>query len=361
MNCHTCRYELSQCLDGRLPSGRRTIVMQHADDCAECGAFWTDLQAAQRLTLQLPRMRVGSDFRDGLWERIKAGEGTPAAVFREPVAMLTKARYALTGAAAAAIVLWSAMWLRGDQSPSRDDLAGIDRPGITARQPAIVAVDRPHAAASLEDNPLISRLTFNLVAVEAARQFEQRHATATLALRDLRNTADQQAAVERLFDNAEELNAFAEVLLDMRDRGRLGFTDGDVEPALRFTVNMLGRSQRLERNLDTVRTMVAPALNSSARLATISRQIMTAPTVDPREEMDVLANLNRNRPDIFPKMFLIVGNDDAGMRFGMPRAIGTFRMTDECGTVLVAPLSELEARDLRRRIEVQIELRGRPR
>ncbi len=360
MNCNTCRYELSQCLDGRLPSGRRAVVMQHADDCAECGVFWAELQAAQRLTLQLPRTRVSADFRDALWDRIKAGEGTPAAVFREPVALVTKVRYALTGAAAAAVVLWGAMWLRPDGATSRDEIAGVDRaglerPGITARQPAIVAGDGPRATESFEDMfSATRRLTFDLVAVEAAKQLEQRHATAMLALRNLRSgPADNDLAVNRVFESADELNAFAEVLLDMRDRDRLWFTDQDVEPALRYTVSLLGSSRHVERNLDTVRNLVVPALNRSPRLASISRQIMTPPTVDPREEMDVLANLNRHRPDIFPKLFVIVGNADA-MRFGAPRPFGTFRMTDECGTVLVAPISEIEARDQRRRIEVQI-------
>ena len=50
MNCTTCRYELSQCLDGRLPSGRRTVVMQHAETCEACGQFWAELQAAQHAT-----------------------------------------------------------------------------------------------------------------------------------------------------------------------------------------------------------------------------------------------------------------------------------------------------------------------
>ena len=89
MNCSTCRYELSQCLDGRLPSGRRTLVLQHAESCSECGAFWTELQAAQQLTLQLHQPRVSPGFRDQLWERIRAGEGTPEAVFHEPVPLLT--------------------------------------------------------------------------------------------------------------------------------------------------------------------------------------------------------------------------------------------------------------------------------
>lgn len=368
MNCNTCRYELSQCLDGRLPSGRRTVVMQHADECAECGTFWAELQAAQRLTLQLPRTRVSADFRDSLWERIKAGEGTPAAVFREPVALVTKVRYALTGAAAAAVVLWGAMWLRADGAPSRDELAhvdrtsldraNLDRPGITVRQPAVIAGEEPSATELFGESSLTSAtrpLTFDLVAVETAKQLEQRHATTMLALRNLRSgDTDKGAAIDRVFESADELNAFAEVLLDMRDRGRLWFTDHDVEPALRYTVSLLGKSRRLERSVDTVRNMVAPALDSSPRLGSISRRIMTVPTVDPSEEMEVLANMNRHRPDIFPKLFVIIGSADAAMRFGAPRPFGTFRMTDECGTFLVAPLSELEARDLRRRIEVQI-------
>ena len=60
MNCNTCRYELSQCLDGRLPSGRRAVVMQHVDGCEVCSAFWAELQAAQQLTLQLPKERVSA-------------------------------------------------------------------------------------------------------------------------------------------------------------------------------------------------------------------------------------------------------------------------------------------------------------
>src|SRR5262245_52243425 len=110
MNCTTCRYELSQCLDGRLPSGRRTIVLQHASQCEGCGTFWAELQAAQRLTLRLQRPRVSESFRESLWARVQAGEGTPDAVFREPVPLLAKLRYALTGAAAAAAALLCVTW-----------------------------------------------------------------------------------------------------------------------------------------------------------------------------------------------------------------------------------------------------------
>ena len=113
MNCTTCRYELSQCLDGRLPSGRRSEVMKHAESCATCGSFWLELQSAQRLTLSLRDATVSTDFREGLWDRIHAGEGTPSAVFHEPVQMWTKVRYTLTGAAAAAALLVGANYLQG--------------------------------------------------------------------------------------------------------------------------------------------------------------------------------------------------------------------------------------------------------
>ena len=90
MNCNTCQYELSQCLDGRLPSGRRAVVMQHIASCESCDTFWKELQAAQQLVLRLPREKVSSSFREQLWERIRAGEGTPDAVFGEAVPMLAK-------------------------------------------------------------------------------------------------------------------------------------------------------------------------------------------------------------------------------------------------------------------------------
>jgi len=85
MNCNAYRHELSQCLDGRLPAGRRSAVLQHACECGECGAFWADLQKAQQLTRRLQPTRVGADFRESLFARIESGEGTPEAVFHEPV------------------------------------------------------------------------------------------------------------------------------------------------------------------------------------------------------------------------------------------------------------------------------------
>jgi hypothetical protein len=105
MNCRTCHYELSQCLDARLPSGRRALVMQHVAECERCAQFWAELQAARELALRLQRHRPGPDFREQLFARIQTGEGTPPAVFQEHVSVTTKIRYAMTGAATAAAAL----------------------------------------------------------------------------------------------------------------------------------------------------------------------------------------------------------------------------------------------------------------
>lgn len=353
MNCTTCRYELSQCLDGRLPSGRRTVVMQHASQCEDCGAFWTELQAAQQLTLRLRRPRVSADFRDSLWQRIEAGEGTPDAVFHEPVPMVAKLRYALTGAAAAAAALLCVTWLGPQRDPVTQQVAKADTvedpvpsaiAGSTGVPDARIAFHQD--APPIDANPLISstqRLGFNLVAREAAKQLDQRYAGATMALRRLANGSTD--AVEQVLENADEFQSFGELLLDMRDSERLVFTNAEVEPDLRFAVNMLGQSRRSTRDLQTVQTIVAPAFRSD-RLASISRAISLVP-LEPREEMDALLHLNTQRPEIFPKLFFVFGNDDGICReFGLFRSGSTFFMADDCGpSLVVAPRSEVEARE----------------
>ena len=49
MNCRTAHYELSLNLDGRLPSGRHAMLMEHVDGCGPCATLWKELQAAQSL------------------------------------------------------------------------------------------------------------------------------------------------------------------------------------------------------------------------------------------------------------------------------------------------------------------------
>ncbi|MEZ6037305.1 MAG: hypothetical protein R3F29_07480 [Planctomycetota bacterium] len=394
MNCNTCRYQLSQCLDGRLPSGQRTAAMQHVEQCAECRTFWDDLQAAQQLTLRLQQPRVGADFREQLWARIHAGEGTPEAVFHEPVPILTKVRYAATGAAAAAAVLLAAIWirddsgLRGPNEPSRHTpIAGVDaNPEATTvgdgmgggpRNGGLVErTRRPtgHEQVFVSDIPLPSAtrpLTLNLVAVEAARQLEQRHAMASAALRRVDDPDNNQvAAAKQALEISSEIRMLGELLLDLRDAGRLSFNDSQVDADLRFAVKLLSQGgdgndlllkDRDDTRLQAVQTIVAPALRSD-HLGHIVRTIMVPPTINPAEEFDALERLNRRRPEVFPKLFFTLGSIDS-LQHGVAMPGMTVFLQDACGPSWVAPRSEVEMREGllrtlidRGSVQIQIEL-----
>ena len=346
MNCTTCRYELSQCLDGRLPSGRRTVVMQHASECDDCGSFWTELQAAQKLTLQLQRQHVRGDFRESLWQRIQAGEGTPEAVFRDPVPLLAKLRYALSGAVAAAAALLIVTWLAPkDAGVTTQPVAKVEPRANDAKPSMIVGPFAPNARVAsnqgptpIDESPLISStqpLGFQLVAREAAKQLDNRYAETTQALRHLADGNTE--AVAQVFENADEFHAFGELLLDMSDRKRLVFTEAEIEPDLRFAVKMLGQSRQSTRSLQTVQDIVAPAFRSD-HLASVSRAIAMRVPLEPREEWEALRRLNAQRPDILPKLFIVFGNDDEIRQFGVLR-VDAFFMVDDCGPIYVAPRS----------------------
>ncbi|MBX3463672.1 MAG: zf-HC2 domain-containing protein [Planctomycetes bacterium] len=372
MNCNQRRYELSQCLDGRLPSGRRTLVMEHLEQCGDCLAFWTDLQAAQRLVLQLPQERVGAGFREQLWERIHAGEGTPEAVFHEPVPLATKLRYALTGAAAAAAALLAALSLRSDPEPTAAPVASAAPVAADERVPVGREMSRRDDVLPLEQHPLLAstqRLTADVVAMEAARQLEQRYATAHRALDRLqKRSSDPEIAVGQLLDNADEFHDLGELLLELQDRRRLVFVEPEVGTDLRVAVGLLGQTSLLRRNQDSVASVVGRALQSR-RLGSISGMISLVP-MDPREEREVLVRLNWLRPEVFPKLFFVFGTDDELRPLGIRGS--AFAMEDACGTSWVAPRSLVEARDnlllwahargegAGRRVEVQIQLPPTP-
>ncbi|MCA8979606.1 MAG: hypothetical protein KDC14_06235, partial [Planctomycetes bacterium] len=66
-----------------------------------------------------------------------------------------------------------------------------------------------------------------------------------------------------------------------------------------------------------------------------SHRIAMVPA-DPREELDGLLRLNTQRPEIFPKLFIV-----------LPQAIdgSAFYMEGMCGPSWVAPRSEVESQD----------------
>jgi hypothetical protein len=375
MNCSTCRYELSQCLDGRLPSGRRTLVMQHVAECQACAGFWSELQAAQQLILQLPTQRVGDTFREQLWERVRAGEGTPDAVFREPIPLASKLRYATTGAAAAAIVLATAMWWHRTRGSAANDIVTFAPSGDAV---ALAPRDATHdPLPPVDTSPLLNAarpLTADLVAVEAAKQLQQHYQLTSAAIREL-DASDPSApqhafAVQRVFDNAVDLRHLCELLIELRDRDRLSFRDSQVDVDLRVAAANLDDQRLQVRTLDTVRNVVAPTVLSTSRLGGIVRTILVTPTMNPGEEADVVFRLATQRPEVIEKLFIVFRPGDPGAPPGELRiGSGLSWLFDECGPGLVAPLSEIDAANGRlwlqragtsqRPVRVRLEVEGR--
>jgi len=362
MNCNTCRYELSQCLDGRLPSGRRAAVLEHAESCPSCGQFWNELQAAQRLTLSLKPTEVSHQFREGLWERIHAGEGTPDAVFQEPVAVWTKVRYALTGAAAAAALLIGVTFLQQEepQQPSETDIAATDGNTLQPRTPdAIAAVNdtnnlQPRNAlhtsgSTLAGNPLFSNarpLTMQVLAREAASQLEQRYHEAAIGMRMMRDPqSNRAAAVRRVIDNANELRDFGELLLELRERRRLFISDVNVDRDLSFAVEWLDRVPELpEHSPEIVETYYGPAL-SKRRLANVTDHIGLTIAQDPQREQLELKELNTRRPEVFPKLFVVFGNMN-DLQGQMTTILPNMTFVEgNCGPSWVAPRTVVERHD----------------
>jgi anti-sigma factor RsiW len=360
MNCGTCRYELSQCLDGRLASGRRAVVMAHVAECSECDRFWTELQQAQELIVQLPRMCVGGDFRERLFDRIRTGEGTPPAVFHEPVPVLAKVRYALTGAAAAAAVLVVGTLIRNQSAPAprSDDVAKL-----TNNEPLAPRTDhgRPDDAqratewqqddalftSAIAANPLLAAarpVTPALVAGEAAKQFENRFTYATNTLARLDESGDDAFAVREVCANAVELKDLAELLCDLRENDHVSFKDSSVDPELRLFVQHLGADDDRLRthSIDTVRLLVAPALRSFPRLGRISKQILVEPTAEADGQELRILHLWVSRPGVFKHLFVPLPDPQALEDIHLRGP--TLFIRGDCGFSLVAPWSEVQER-----------------
>jgi hypothetical protein len=104
---------------------------------------------------------------------------------------------------------------------------------------------------------------------------------------------------------------------------------------------MLGQIRALPRDHRTVRAMVAPALRSN-RLASVSRTISLVPTLDPREERDVLVRINTQRPNVIQQLFVVVGHEVGN---DVPAGETFLFHHDDCGPTWVARRSAIEAHE----------------
>lgn len=362
MNCRTCQFELSQCLDGRLPSGRRTLVMQHIAACDACATFWNELQKAQELALQLPRLRVSADFRTRLWERIESGEGTPDAVFHQPVPLATKVRYLVTGAAAAAAVLFATTLMRGktpaEPAPTTHEVAQSTPPAPIEPTPAALAGSRltPRMATQRDAmDPGFSilsaarPLTPDLVCVEAARQFERTYDFTTRRVDRLPQEPDRQGALEAIAENAKTLHDLGSLLIDLREDDRFSFHDASIDADLRYLVRVLETTPTEAGNQDRFLRVVAPSIREAKSLARLSEAIRVAPTRLRSDEATFLLQLSQRRPQVFSQLFFLAGTDVCALEEVDPTRMFLFR--DHCGVQQFGlPRSEVEDGQMRLRV-----------
>lgn len=327
--------------------------MQHAEACPSCGTFWNELQAAQQLTLSLRGVSVSRDFRDGLWERIQAGEGSPQAVFGESIPLASKLRYTVGGAAAAAMLLLGATFLFGSGIPGAGE--GIatnrqtatteidDRDATTRRPDRLVPRSTPRAtlaSTNMPTMPLTARpLTFDVLAVETARQLEESYVDASIALRMLHDRdVDRQQVAVRVLDDAREVHQFGELLVELCDRERVSFRDTRLDADLRFAVEMLRQAVRTRNDAaSVVETLVEPVL-TRVKLSRVANEIRCAPS-DLQTETEDLMRINTMRPEVFPKLFVVLGHGNSMFDRIAPHI--AFTLTGECGPSWVTPRSEM--------------------
>ena len=337
MNCRTCQYELSQCLDGRLPSGRRAIVMQHVDGCGACAQFWRELQQAQEVVLQLARQRVSRDFRERLFERIGAGEGTPPAVFQEPVPLATKIRYLLSGAAAAAAVLVVATLLRNPGARTVDDAAVASAPSMVKAPSRLTPRAESFAAdtASLASLPSFQPLTTDLVAVEAAKAFQNRYTWTSNNL-DRLEQGNDDVAVRVFWKNTDVMRRSGKLLLALRRDRQVSFADAEVEKQLRLVVQSLD-SERLQQPDRSALREVVPVFRDTQRLAEIMHQLEVRPALDPEGQQVLLQRLSFSMPDALEQLFEMVPMSDADITIRIDPTGRARVFNGSCGFLLAFP------------------------
>ena len=374
--------------------------MNHAEACSSCGQFWLDLQAVQELTLNLKNTEAtSSNFRDGLWQRINSGEGTPSAVFDEQVPLWNKVRYALTGAAAAAALLIGTTFLTKEQGETNNafrsavSVSNLDQNSRSIEQsqsrPANLVSNGPslrgarlqgdgRQGSTLQGSTLqgtmlqgtmlqgtmqprravqpslmqsAKQLDMEVLAVEAVRQLEERFATASLGIRMMdKGESNRDLAIAQILESAQEMRGFGEVLVDLREHETLYFIDASIDAELDYAVKMLTRASEDQMpGAQTVESFVAPVLKSGG-LANVSRAITLKPT-NQRQQQQVIFRVNSMRPEVFSKLFVILGKPE------QRHPSAAFILDGECDIFWVAPRSEIQRNSLRIEIDLDNERR----
>jgi hypothetical protein len=354
MKCRTCQYELSQCLDGRLPTGRRTVVMQHVDVCDTCAQFWHELQQAQELVLRLPSHHVSNGFREQLFERIESGEGTPEAVFHEPVPLGAKLRYVGTGAAAAAAVLVGmSLWHGVGQRPAEHASAQIARIPDQDRVPApdhnigygpSAVGDADAQPGSSEGNlfTVCQPWTTEVVSKEAALRLRDSFNSTRRWVSDIQRTSPHvnQATVVAACRSAADVQRLGALMLLLCDLRRVQFStkvDGDLRDELRLVVHNFDNRELLERqDLNAVQTVVAPVLERIRYLSDLPQVMLVSPAFNPDDQREALLEMVQRESDALNSLFIFLKGDPDDLS-DLPMREHTYCISGSCGQTFVAP------------------------
>jgi hypothetical protein len=229
----------------------------------------------------------------------------------------------------------------------------------------------PTYVASADASPLAPRrqdailtsvkpLTSDLLAVETARQFEQRHKWTSHCIALLDNGVADEPMVRKICDDADSLSRLGGVLAELRDAKRLSFGDPQVDSDLRVFVTLLDRDRLRQEgpSLASVREFVAPALRKSLSLSRLTTALSVTPSFDRGDEQQEVQRIARSWPELLDQIFFVLPTPDASQMnpFELSR---TFVFSNDCGPIYVAPMSEIEGpesvfRRLRGEIRVRI-------
>jgi hypothetical protein len=255
-------HELSQFLDGRLPSGRREQILERLGRDPAAADLLDEMERAQDLARTLPSHPIGRSFSETLWERIRAGEGTPDAVFREPLPFWTKARYVATGAAAAALLIAALQVLVPDeatQAVPAEPIARADGPPADAERALESA--GPRRGLRPVGQPSIDTPFYLPLAVAEAGQSECVEAVSTLQLRApeverrIAAVAPRDLVVE-LAPVVGRARGSAELIRWMQRRDLLKL-DAEFDTTLAMAERILERFQRADTDNDAMLLRVA--------------------------------------------------------------------------------------------------------
>jgi len=287
--------------------------MDHVEACERCATFWEELQAAQQIALSAPVERLSSGFQEGLWDRIKAGEGTPDAVFLEPIPTMTKVRYLGMGAAAAALLVMlssvfsaehSARQPAPDAGPVADGgVAGdvldrdTNRPSSETRRAPRLAM----AAFADEDQPL-QPFQPDRLAMAAASNVSSVH-------RKLDGLAQNSGAfdAETMFHEVETLQEMGSLLLNLQD-GAFITLEPRAQKQLAQVVYQLDPTRlRLRKSArDALDLELAPILAQTRDLRDLPRQLFTR---NDRERFFRQLRTDRQLVDALGSTFIVLPAD----------------------------------------------------